>query len=269
MQKLILSTLFTFLLTPAFSQINWYKDYELAKSQAKAQGKLLMIDFWAIWCGPCKNMDSKLWSSEEMLKMADKFIAYKADIDFEVSLAMKYQVKGIPRVIFITPDEKIVWDRTGFASSDEFLTSFAHLPTDLNALFSAIEANEKEESQLSYLRLGEAYSQVAREIESEQVANNFFKLSNEHFRKAEKGDDATISQLAELNQILNVALGGNTKRALKKLEKVDNSESEITRDFIAYVRAYCYKCNGQNDEFQREKSQIKDEKLVAELDKNN
>lgn len=269
MRKFSFTILAVFLLSPAFSQIQWYKDYELAKSQAKIQGKLLMIDFWAIWCGPCKNMDSKLWASEEMLKMADKFIAYKMDVDYEISLARRYQVRGIPRVIFVTPDEKIVWDRTGFASSDEYLNSFVHLPTDLNTLFNAIELTEKEESQLSYFQLGEAYSQVAKEIKSEHVANTFFRLSNENFRKAEKGDDEIISQLSELNQILNIALDGNAKRALKKLEKTDNPESEITKEFVAYVRAYCYKCEGMDQEFKKERDLLKDKKLLAELDKDN
>lgn len=269
MRKFSFVILAVFLLSPAFSQIQWYKDYELAKSQAKIQGKLLMIDFWAVWCGPCKNMDSKLWASEEMLKMADKFVAYKMDVDYEVSLASKYNVRGIPRVIFITPDEKIVWDRTGFASSQEYLNAFAHLPSDLKTLFDAIESNESQESQQSYFKLGEAYSLIAKQIQSEPVANTFYRLSDENFRKAQKGESEILSQLAELNQILNIALAGNPKRALKKLEKTDNPESEITQEFVAYAKAYCYKCEGQEEQFQKEKALIKDKKLISELEKNN
>ena len=204
MQKIIIASLVLFIYLQSSAQIQWHNNYELAKAVAKSEGKLLLIDFWAIWCGPCQNMDRKLWTASEMDSISQRFVAYKMDIDSETALANRYSIKSIPRVVLITPDEEIIWDKTGFSSNLEYLKAFQHIPTNLSELFQAIDVNMKEESQESLFRLGEAYSNVAKGISYESLANDFFDMSNDYFRKAEKGESEIIAELAELNQILNV-----------------------------------------------------------------
>ena len=54
----------------------------MAEKLANATGKLIVMDFWAIWCGPCKTMDSKLWETEAMNEVKDKFVdALKKQIE--------------------------------------------------------------------------------------------------------------------------------------------------------------------------------------------
>lgn len=75
--------------------------------------KLVIIDFHAAWCRPCKFIEQKF--DQEWIPMyKDKFILVKVDTDDDnlESLSTQYKVKGIPRLIFYY-DKKIVDDVTG------------------------------------------------------------------------------------------------------------------------------------------------------------
>lgn len=57
--------------------------------------ELVLVDFWAEWCGPCKAMSPVL---EEFSKRADmsKLVIVKVNVDEANALAAKYGIRGIP-----------------------------------------------------------------------------------------------------------------------------------------------------------------------------
>lgn len=73
-----------------------------------AQVKLL--DFWAVWCGPCKVMDPVL--DEIVKEHGDKFEMVKINVDDEPEKASSYGVMGIPTYV-IEKDGKEVARKVG------------------------------------------------------------------------------------------------------------------------------------------------------------
>jgi thioredoxin len=74
-------------------------NYEINK-QWKFEGNLpVIIDFYADWCGPCRQLSPRI---EEIAKeYAGKIIVYKVDTDKEKLLAQKMGIQSLPTLVFI------------------------------------------------------------------------------------------------------------------------------------------------------------------------
>lgn len=65
------------------------------------EGKLVVIDFNATWCGPCKQFGPVFEKVADANK--EKALFYSVDVDENPGLAAKYQVHSIPMVVYIAP----------------------------------------------------------------------------------------------------------------------------------------------------------------------
>jgi len=71
---------------------------DMEKKLAEAGEKLVVIDFFATWCGPCKMIAPVL---EEMAKSkADKLVILKVDVDLLEELAAEYSISVMPTFVF-------------------------------------------------------------------------------------------------------------------------------------------------------------------------
>ena len=61
-------------------------------------GKLVIVDFWATWCGPCRMLSPLLDEVEE--EMADKITVVKVNVDDADEIAMRYRIMNIPTLLF-------------------------------------------------------------------------------------------------------------------------------------------------------------------------
>lgn len=72
---------------------------ELEKAINEAGEKLVVIDFYANWCGPCKIISPKL--EELSNQYADKAVVLKVNVDDNDELALDYNVTSMPTFVFI------------------------------------------------------------------------------------------------------------------------------------------------------------------------
>lgn len=66
---------------------------------------LVMVDFWAVWCGPCRMVAPAI---EELAKeYAGKIKVGKLNTDENPEIATKYKIMGIPTIMFFKDGQKV------------------------------------------------------------------------------------------------------------------------------------------------------------------
>lgn len=67
-------------------------------NELKSQNTLLVVDFFATWCGPCKKLSPTLDEVGE--EFAGKANIVKVDVDESEALAVEYGIRSVPTVLF-------------------------------------------------------------------------------------------------------------------------------------------------------------------------
>ena len=105
--------------------ISFFKGtFEEALVKAKQENKPLFVDFYAVWCVPCKKMAKTVFTQEAVGKYFNEhFISLQLDAEKgeNVQIAKNYKVVAYPTVAFIAPDGKALSVNTGAMNADELM----------------------------------------------------------------------------------------------------------------------------------------------------
>jgi len=111
---------------PGGATVQWQK-YDSA-TIASTSGKPVIVDFYADWCLPCKELDEKTFSDGAVAAELDRFVRVKADLtnneDAQVqSLTKQYSIVGVPTIVFLDSagHELDAQRLTGFEGPQQFL----------------------------------------------------------------------------------------------------------------------------------------------------
>ena len=86
--------------------------------KALEEGRLMLVDFWAEWCGPCQMLGPVIESLAETYE--GRAVVGKVNTDEEEELAMRYSVMNIPTVIFFK-DGREIDRKVGVMPPDAFV----------------------------------------------------------------------------------------------------------------------------------------------------
>lgn len=101
------------------------------QSEVIDSGKVAVLDFWAVWCGPCRAIAPII---EDLSKeYGSRAVIGKVDVDNNPELSMKFGIRNIPTVLYIKNGE-VVDKQVGLAPKNALESKLtALLPSNVVA----------------------------------------------------------------------------------------------------------------------------------------
>ena len=131
MNKIWISLILLFSLTlPAAAQEGegirfFHGTWEEALQKAKQENKMIFVDCYTVWCGPCANMAKNVFPLKEVGDFFNKhFICLKSEMEREkdgIMLKERYNVVAYPTFLFITSEGYVAHRDLGGMNKDKFL----------------------------------------------------------------------------------------------------------------------------------------------------
>lgn len=125
----LFALLCTFLALPTMAQegkgIQFFKGtFAQALAKAKSEGKPLFVDFYAVWCGPCKKMEKQIFTQPEVGEYFNKhFVAVQLDAEKpeNVDAAKTYKVEAFPTLGIFDGEGKALSINVGYMNAQELM----------------------------------------------------------------------------------------------------------------------------------------------------
>ncbi|NIM19300.1 MAG: tetratricopeptide repeat protein [Candidatus Latescibacteria bacterium] len=110
--------------SPIYADVQWNtQSFAEIVERAQKEDKHVFIDFYAVWCGPCKRLEKVTYKDPKVIDYLNSIIPVKYDAekgDGKI-LAEKFRVKAYPTLVLLTPDGKEIDRHLGFLDPDKFL----------------------------------------------------------------------------------------------------------------------------------------------------
>lgn len=157
------------------------KDLNTALSKAKAENKLVFIDAYAEWCGPCKVMARDIFPLKEVGDFFNvHFVNLKLDMEAKENLeiAKKYEVKAYPSYLFLNANGELVHKGLGSMPADKFI-EVAKVAADSENNFSAL-SNKIKNGDRSFTTIKKYLEQNPYDNSNGALVDSYFQTLSEN-----------------------------------------------------------------------------------------
>ncbi len=94
-----------------FTEVKTASDWDQVTQKAQKTGKLIFLDVYATWCGPCKYLEKNVYTNPDLGEYFNaEYVNAKMDgeTDFGASFAREHQLEAYPTMFFLTPKADLI-----------------------------------------------------------------------------------------------------------------------------------------------------------------
>ena len=100
--------------------VNWERDQQTGFRKAVQNGQRALIEFVSGWDEGANQMDDKVFSDPDVVRLMQRFVAIRLDAGFNRQLAERYGVQQTPAFVVIRPDLTVAGMYQGTMKAEQF-----------------------------------------------------------------------------------------------------------------------------------------------------
>ncbi|KQT17616.1 disulfide isomerase [Chryseobacterium sp. Leaf404] len=218
--KNLVTTFFILIFSFTFAQEDGIKfdqsSFKELLAKAKKEKKLLFIDAYAVWCGPCKMMDRNVFTQKSVGDYFNKsFISSRIDMEKGEGreIAQKFSVRSYPTYLFLNGDGEMVSQNYGYMEPGLFLS----MAQDVNA------GNSKGGSMKDRFAKGESSPEFLMNIMKLNSTSDFEfakKASEKYFAGKKASEPLTKEEVGFLFFFIKSSKDANFKYLVNKKSEI-------------------------------------------------
>ncbi|MDO4692573.1 MAG: thioredoxin family protein [Porphyromonadaceae bacterium] len=214
--------------------------YEQALAEAKKQNKMLFIDFYTVWCGPCRMMSKDIFPDPQVgAYFNPRFVSVKLNAEKAENLEVvkKFKVQGYPTLAFVSNDGEIKLIQTGGLTA-QLLIGSAKVATGEEVSFTDLyDSYRKNKDDLAIqqelLQRSGNFIGTLEDMEAEKWIVRMRRLYASYIEKKMGPDLINVEDYKLITQ-----LGGDDQELTAKLVDFINKNLDQWRSVVGDAAAY-------------------------------